>query len=113
MHDGPRPVEKYGPSSAVYAHLLEAALTETDRRNHATPSLLLRDVVRRRPTVAASAPPQIAAADALTSQISYDVALIRYARCLGIECGIADFDRPADGRGQLERAFALRGIDLG
>ena len=49
---------------------------------------------------------------ALSDQIAYDVALIRYARCLGIACRPSDFDPPTRGRQDVERAVAECGINL-
>jgi len=108
-----QPLAEKGPSAAVYTHLLAAALADADRRKHSGATVLLRDVMRRRPAaLTAAAPHAVPAATALTLEIGYDVALIRYARCLGIDCGPRDFDRPADGRERMERALAERGIDL-
>ena len=52
------------------------------------------------------------AIDALSDQIAYDVALIRYARCLGIACGPSEFDPPTRGRRIIERGIAERGAIL-
>ena len=52
------------------------------------------------------------AASAVANQVAYDVALIELARCLGIACDPATFDRPALRRNELDRQLAERGVRL-
>ena len=52
------------------------------------------------------------AASAVANQVAYDVALIELARCLGIACDPATFDRPALRRNELDRQLADRGVRL-
>ena|ERR1700733_15670398 len=53
------------------------------------------------------------ATDAVANELSYDVALIRLAWLLGIECEIKDFDRPGDGRARIELSLTSRGVQIG
>ncbi len=50
------------------------------------------------------------AAGAVANQVAYDVALIELARCLGIACDPATFDRPVLRRNELDRQLAARGV---
>jgi hypothetical protein len=50
------------------------------------------------------------AARAVAHQVAYDVALIELARCLGIACDPATFDRPVLRRKELDRQLAARGV---
>ena len=100
--------------SSVYTSLLESAVRARDRSGDPTPSSALSEAVQGRRGLS-SRPGEtdpLPAADALSAQIGYDVALIRYARCLGIACRASDFDPPAKGRRHLEQAISERGFEL-
>ncbi len=62
--------------------------------------------------VAGLAGTDFSATEALSTQIAYDVALIRYAQCLGMTVGSDEFDPPSQGRRVIERWTAERGIEL-
>jgi hypothetical protein len=96
---------------SLYAELLDVALAETrseggDRTTGEALTELLRcrnDLDLR---VAPGEPHR--AADSIAIELAYDVALIGFARRLGIECGVIDFDQPAQGRAWIELALICR-----
>jgi hypothetical protein len=104
------------PPRSLYSDLLDAALRERDQSEGAPSNgEALARLVRNRHEVVwkqwpisdrASTTPELA------DQMAYDVALIRYARSLGIDCDSEDFGSPQDERERLERALASRGIPL-
>ena len=49
---------------------------------------------------------------AVTNELAYDVALVRLARRLGIECEVDWFERPLRARRSLEKVLVTRGIPL-
>ena len=49
---------------------------------------------------------------ALTDQMAYDVALIKLAQRVGIECSASEFDVPERARAMLERTLFARGIPV-
>jgi hypothetical protein len=79
-----------------------------------TPSSALAEAVKGRRDLDGRAgdTEPVAPADALSVQLAYDVALIRYARCLGIACQPSDFDPPSRGRAHVEREISERGFEL-
>ncbi len=50
---------------------------------------------------------------AIADQVAYDIALIRYARCVGVDCELDRFSQPAEERRRIETALAARGLVLG
>jgi hypothetical protein len=50
---------------------------------------------------------------AIADQVAYDVALLRCARCLEMDCDPDRFGWPQDERQRLERMFAARELPLG
>lgn len=50
--------------------------------------------------------------DTLTEELAYDVALIKLARLLRIDCDADEFDRPEAGRTRLEVILSARGVSL-
>lgn len=82
-----------------------------DRSGQPMLSEALIDVAQTRIRAITGGPrPGEATAGALSDQIAYDVALIRYGRCLGIACRPTDFDPPTLGRQVIERRVAERGV---
>lgn len=51
-------------------------------------------------------------ADAVATQVAYDVALVEFARQLGINSGPEAFDPPQPERARLERALSSGGVNL-
>jgi hypothetical protein len=101
---------------SIYTQLLGAALAE---RSSATEGLsapeVLAELLRSRRGLNTSGESHggpYLALDAVANQLSYDVALIRLAWALGIDCEINDFDRPDDGRVQTELSLTSRGIQI-
>ena len=101
---------------SMYTALLEAALSE-QRQSSAEPTTgeglakLLRcrsrlEVGRSSHTGTGWVP------TALADQLAYDVALIRFARQLGIACDVSTFDPPQPARTRLEYELADRGVRL-
>jgi hypothetical protein len=50
--------------------------------------------------------------DIVADELAYDITLIEFARRLGVECGINDFESPGHGRTGLERNLGSRGIRI-
>ncbi len=101
--------------ASLYCSLLAAALSLRDRAGQPILSEALGDVVQARGHATMGG--RIgrggsSVADALSDQIAYDVALIRYARCLGISCRPSEFDPPSRGRRIIERWISERGAAL-
>jgi hypothetical protein len=61
---------------------------------------------------ARSSEPNDDALATLADQLAYDVALLRLARLVGIDCQSTEFGRPEQARRRLERLLATSGIDL-
>ncbi len=99
-------------SGTLYSGLLWAALNERDRAGQPVLSEVSREVTETRVGATTGTPTDEpgSAPDALSDQIAYDVALIRLARCLGIECGPAQFEVPARGRQELLQAISAHGF---
>jgi len=104
------------PPRSLYSDLLDAALQEREQ-SEGDPSsgeALARLVQYRHEVVWRQQPASDRAltTPALADQMAYDVALIRYARSLGIDCDPEGFGSPRDERQRLERVLASRGIPL-
>jgi hypothetical protein len=93
---------------ALYAELLAAAMAREDGQPGGRGELLAA-VIERRNRLAVPGGP----VDRLAAELGYDVALIRLCTALGAEASPAEFDRPADARGRLERHLADSGLPLG
>ena len=104
------------PPRSLYSDLLDAALRERDQSEGAPSNgEALARLVRYRHEVVwkqRSTSDRASTTPALADQMAYDVALIRYARSLGIDCDSEGFGSPQDERQRLERALASRGIPL-
>jgi hypothetical protein len=103
------------PPASLYCSLLGAALSRRELSGQPNPSEALGDVVQARTRAMAGGSISAggaSAVEALSDQIAYDVALIRFARCLGITFGPSDFDPPTRGRRVLEQGVADRGVIL-
>ncbi len=111
----PAPADKDGAAATLYARLLTSALEAVDGgRGSPERAAALADVLRCRLRFAGGTGigEGESATDAVSTQLAYDVALIRFARCLGVSCGPSDFDRPAAGRERLEREITARDVHL-
>jgi hypothetical protein len=102
------------PPKSLYSDLLDAALRAQGQSEGAPSSgEALAQLVRRRHEVIWNQPSgQASTTPALADQMAYDMALIGYARSLGIDCDSEDFGSPQDERRRLERVLASRGIPL-
>jgi hypothetical protein len=99
----------------MYVQLLDASLGElASPSGDLTTPEALAELLERRSSLCANrashAEPSWAAPDAVSAELSYDVALIRLARLLGIECEINDFERPGRGRARIELKLTSLGI---
>jgi hypothetical protein len=104
-----------GPGS-IYVDLLEAALGQRERVE-GPPSIggASQELVRTRRQMQGngrSAPGADRVTLTLARQVAYDIALIRCARCLGIDGDPDRFTRPLDERLRLEHALRSRGMSL-
>lgn len=98
----------------LYSGLLRAALNVRDRAGQPVLGEALREVAETRVRAMAGSPRDGSgsAPDGLSNQVAYDAALIRLARCLGIECGPVQFEVPARGRQELQQAISAHGVEL-
>jgi hypothetical protein len=48
----------------------------------------------------------------LADQLAYDVALLRLARLVGIDCQLSEFGRPEQARRRIEQLLTTHGIDV-
>jgi hypothetical protein len=101
---------------SIYVQLLQAALAEAQQpSDETTTSDAVAELLRRRGdlyTRGSSHAGSFWAPDAVANELAYDIALIRLAKMLGVECGVDDFDRPGKGRAHVELALMSRGIRL-
>jgi hypothetical protein len=104
------------PLRSLYSDLLDAALRAQDQPEGAPSGAeALTQLVRCRHEVIWSQRPQsgrASTAPALTDQMAYDMALLRYARSLDIDSDSEGFGSPQNGRRRLEQLLASRGIPL-
>jgi hypothetical protein len=100
----------------MYAQLLDSALRErTQPSLGTTPAKRLAELLRcrNRLTVSASSDGQSDGAEVtVVDQLSYDIALIDFARGMGVELDLQAFDQPQVERDRLEQALVSRGIRL-
>lgn len=99
----------------MYVQLLDASLDElVSPTDGLTAPDALAELLRRRTNLCANrashAQSHLPASDAVSDELSYDVALIRLARLVGIVCDINDFERPGHGRDRIELNLMSRGI---
>jgi hypothetical protein len=67
-------------------------------------------VRRCRSRLAATQPPDgdpLTATTALADQVAYDIALIEWARSIGVQIQTSDFDRPEEQRLAVERKLEI------
>ena len=99
----------------MYVQLLDASLDEFASSTDAlTAPDALAELLRRRSSLCAKRASHVEshlpACYAVSDELSYDVALIRLARLLGIVCDINDFQRPGHGRARIELNLMSLGI---
>jgi hypothetical protein len=102
-------------TASLYCSLLAAALSLHDRSVQPIPSEALGEVVQAGGQVMKGGPMSAGGCSAvgtLSDQIAYDVALIRYAQCFGLDFPPSDFDPPTQGRRDVEQELAERGVIL-
>ena|ERR1700722_5573518 len=101
---------------SIYVQLLDAALAEAPPPpDDTTAGDALSELLRRRAglyTGESSRGEKLWAPDAVASELAYDMALIRLARFLGIECDADDFELPRKGRARVELSLISKGIRL-
>ena len=97
---------------SMYSQLLELALEARAHSGSRDPAASpLAELLRCRSGLAAAAPPwsdPLTATTALADQVAYDIALIEWARSIGIQIETSDFDRPEEQRLELERKLEAR-----
>jgi hypothetical protein len=101
---------------SIYVQLLDAALAEAPPQpDEMTTGDAVAELLRRRGnlnTNKSSRGGSLWAPDAVANELAYDMALIRLARFLGIECDADDFELPGRGRAQIELSLMSKGIRL-
>lgn len=100
---------------SIYTQLLDTALDElASNARELKQGEALADLVRCRNLVGAGFARTRSnwAPAAVADELAYDIALIRLARSLGVECDISRFERPGHERSRLEHQLADRGIRL-
>jgi hypothetical protein len=101
---------------SMYVQLLDASLDELVSSTDLTAPDALAELVRRRSSLCAKRASHLEshlpASDSVSDELSYDVALIRLARVLGIACDVKDFERPGHGRARIELNLVSRGIEV-
>lgn len=101
---------------SMYSQLLASALDlDQPSEGEPTTSAALVHLLRCRGQLTGSLWPQRGKEGSyvnLIGHLAYDVALIRLARLLGLECGAEEFDLPEKARARLEGALSTRGIPL-
>jgi hypothetical protein len=101
---------------SIYVQLLSAALAEAPPLSDETAAGAVSELLCRRAdlyTRGSSHAGPIRAPDAVAYELAYDMALIRLARLLGMECEAGDFDLPGRGRARVELSLVSKGIRLG
>ena len=104
------------PSVSMYSDLIEAALADPGVSDDGlSTSRALAEVVRcrHRLDTAGWREADRQGVDAvLADEVAYDVALVRYARSLGVECDTRAFGWPHTGRRRIEELLVSRGVAL-
>jgi hypothetical protein len=100
----------------MYSQLLEAALDQGPAtRAEPSPGEALGKLVGCRSRLAETASSGSGSgwlSVAIADQLAYDVALIGFARSIGIPCDFRHFEHPEAERDRLERALRSRGVDV-
>jgi hypothetical protein len=99
----------------MYTELLREALDDSQERyDDPTSGQLLARLLRCRSVLEGTStnPEMGGGLSAVATQLGYDVALVAFARQLGITSGPEDFDQPQRERARLERALSSTGVDL-
>jgi hypothetical protein len=101
---------------SLYVELLNAALSEREQCERVPcADEALAELVRCRRQVVRREGPQAdrgSATTALAEQVAYDIALARFARCVGVDCDPHRFGWPHDERKRTESVLVSRGIPL-
>jgi hypothetical protein len=107
---------------SIYVQLLDAALAEgPPPPDEMTTDDAFAELLRHRGNLYSSSSSKgrssqgesLWAPDAVANELAYDMALIRLARLLGIECDTHDFELPGRGRARVELSLMSKGISLG
>ena len=98
----------------MFAELLEALLGDRGSDAVLRPEEALAELVRCRRRLASNPGGTEGnwAIGAIADHLAYDAALIRYSRCLNIECDPRCFGEPGAERDRVERLLESRGIPL-
>ena len=100
----------------MYTELLRQALDDSQERyEELTSGPLLARMLRSRSELlegTSTAPDMGGGLSTVATQLAYDVALVAFARQLGITSGPEAFDQPQRERARLERALSSTGVNL-
>ncbi len=101
---------------SMYTELLRQALEDSEvRYEELTSGQLLARLIRYRSELlegTSGSSDMGGGLSTVATQLAYDVALVGFARQLGIACGPEAFDQPQQERTRLERALSSNGVDL-
>ena len=101
---------------SIYVQLLNAALAEApSKSDEMNAGDAVAELLHRRGnlyTRGSSHAGSLWAPDAVANELAYDMALIRLATFLGIECKSEDFELPGRGRARVELSLMSKGIRL-
>jgi len=104
------------PSGSMYSELIDAALADPETNDGSgSSSRAAAEVVRCRRRLDQAAwreADQQGVDSVLADEVAYDVALVRYARSVGLACDTRAFGWPHSGRRQVEEILSSRGITL-
>lgn len=95
---------------AIYSELLEAVMDSEGDSESLTTGELLALLIESRSCLDAGT--DGGAADAVARELSYDLALVRLCRHLGIKEVTARYDQPLHERKHLEEQLCAAGLDL-
>ncbi len=102
---------------SMYTDLVEAALAEvTADDGPASSDQALAEVIRRRTLLGSKRWQEAGRPDVpatLADEVAYDVALIRLARALHVDCDPRNFGWPQGERTKVERALVSEGVLAG
>jgi len=98
----------------MYTQILETAIGERQSQTASSEAQVLSELSRCRVRMNSNLFNRGAdwASTALANQIAFDVALIEFARTLGIACNPEAFEQPEARRAELGRELASRGFCL-
>ena len=101
---------------SMYTQLLRQALDDAQVRHaEMTAGQLLANLLRCRSELletTSAIPGRSGSLGVVATELAYDVALVGFARQLGIGSGPEAFDPPRRERAQLEQALSSSGVDL-